>query len=289
MTLSPTNNLQSNVLNGVTAMSAVGGSVASLVTQQIALATVPLSISIALQILNNRRLMSQINAQQPTLAEVLPLKQQIQDMEGVNAQQQEQLNQLPHLKAQTTQLKNSIERHEESLQELPKDITELNQLVTTLSDDSKLLQQEKESLKAEQARIQEKLQLIQDIQSLSRTISEHPNSTEAIYLRGTSYEKIGDHSQAIEDYTATISLDATKAAAYHNRGKLYNAIGQGKAAIDDLRQAAQLYFTQGDIENYELSKQLTNTIYQSSSLEQNQSETKSNNQSDTTLIGNLFS
>ena len=217
------------------------------------------------------------------------MKQQIQDIEGVNAQQQEQLNQLPQLKAQTTQLRNSIERHEDSLQELPKEITDLNQLVITLSDDSKLLQQEKESLKAEQARIQEKLQLIQDIQSLSRTISEHPNSAEAIYSRGISYEKIGDHSQAIEDYTATIRLDATKAAAYHNRGKLYNEMGQGKAAIDDLRQAAQLYFTQGEIENYELSKQLTNNIYQSSSLEENQSETKSNNQSDTTLIGNLFS
>lgn len=289
MTLSPTNNLQSNVLNGVTAIGAIGGSVASLVTQQIALATVPLSFSIALQIFNNRRLMSQINAQQTTLVEVLPMKQKIQDIESVNAQQQEQLNQLPRLKEQTTQLENCIERHEESLQELPKDITELNQLVTTLIDDNTLLQQEKESLKTEQVNIQEKLQLIQDIQSLSRTISEHPTSVESFFLRGISYEKIKDYSQAIEDYTVVISMDATKAAAYHNRGKLFKEIGQGKTAIDDLRQAAQLYFTQGDIENYELSKQLTNTIYQSSSLEENQSETKGKNQSDTTLIGNLFS
>ncbi|WP_299490604.1 tetratricopeptide repeat protein [Acaryochloris sp. IP29b_bin.137] len=288
MTQSPTNNLQSNVLNGATAMGAIGGSVASLVTQQLALATIPLSFSIVLQIFNNRKLMSQLNAQQSTLAEVLPIKQQIQDIEGVNAQQQEQLNQLPLLTEQATQLQNSIEGHEASLQELPNDIAELNQQVSTLSNDKTLLQQEKESLKAEQVRIQEKLQLIQDIQSLSRTISEHPKSAKSIFLRGTSYEKIGDYTQAIEDYTATLRLDATNAAAYHHRGKLYKEIGQGKAAIDDLRQAAQLYFTQGDIENYELSKQLTNTIHQSSSLEDNQSETKGNDQSDTTLIGNLF-
>lgn len=289
MTLSPTQNLQSNVLNGVTAIGAIGGSVASLVTQQLALATVPLSFSIALQIFNNRKLMSQLNAQQPTLAEVLPMKQQIQDLEGVNSQQQEQLNQLLLLKEQATQLTSSVEYHEASLRELPKDIAELNQLVSSLSNDNTLLQQEKESLKAEQAHIQEKLQLIQDIQSLSRTISENPKSAKSIFLRGTSYEKIGDYTQAIDDYTATLRLDATNAAAYHNRGKLYKEIGQVKAAIDDLRQAAQLYFTQGDIENYELSKQLTNTIYQISTAEDNQSEKKSLNNSASTMIGNLFS
>ena len=58
--------------------------------------------------------------------------------------------------------------------------------------------------------------------------------------RGISYQNLGQHQRAIEDYHEAIRLDPQYALAYYNRGNAYSVLGQFQRAIEDHDEAIGL-------------------------------------------------
>jgi tetratricopeptide (TPR) repeat protein len=103
---------------------------------------------------------------------------------------------------------------------------------------------------------------IKDVESISQELRSQPDSANFFYQRGLSYEKLGNHTGAIENYTEAIKKDSSLAKAYHKRGVLYLDSGVKQKAVDDLRKAALLYFEQGDIDSYHLAREMSRNIYE---------------------------
>ena len=53
-----------------------------------------------------------------------------------------------------------------------------------------------------------------------------PTPTIDYFHRGTSYGKLGEHQQAIQDFDKSILLDFDHSLAYNNRGTVYYELGQ---------------------------------------------------------------
>jgi tetratricopeptide (TPR) repeat protein len=72
--------------------------------------------------------------------------------------------------------------------------------------------------------------------------------------RGNTYDTLGQHQQALEDYGRAIKLSPSYAAAYSNRGLTYAVLGRHRQALDDFDRAivldpdlAQAYYNRGNI------------------------------------------
>jgi tetratricopeptide (TPR) repeat protein len=66
-------------------------------------------------------------------------------------------------------------------------------------------------------------------------------------LRGYSYQQLGEHQKAVDDYSMAIKLEASEfhADRYRARADSYIALGNKAAAIKDLETAIALYQKQG--------------------------------------------
>ena len=58
--------------------------------------------------------------------------------------------------------------------------------------------------------------------------------------RGVAYAKLGQHTQAISDYTKTIEFNPKFAETYYNRGVAYATLGKPEEAKNDLLKAVEL-------------------------------------------------
>lgn len=83
------------------------------------------------------------------------------------------------------------------------------------------------------------------------------NSTDAdSYVgRGLTLSALGSKREAIADYSQAIDYNAFQGSAYYNRGVLYYNLGDTPKAMNDLRRAAELFNTQGDMDEYKRAKE----------------------------------
>ncbi len=83
------------------------------------------------------------------------------------------------------------------------------------------------------------------------------NSTDAdSYVgRGLTLSALGSKREAIADYSQAIDYNAFQGSAYYNRGVLYYNLGDTPKAMTDLRKAAELFNTQGDVDEYKRAKE----------------------------------
>ena len=125
-------------------------------------------------------------------------------------------------------------------------------------------------------------ELASKITELTLTLTDVSNSAKLHYQKAIDYEQMGEKLNAIEEYTKAIKIDSGYAEAYSQRGLLYSNTGSRKAAVEDLRKAAKLYFEQGDLDNYQKAKNMTQEIHQSDS-------TSNGQDSDQVLASGLFS
>ncbi len=127
-------------------------------------------------------------------------------------------------------------------------------------------------------------ELASKITKLTLTQTNVSSSAKLYYQKAIDYEQMGEKLKAIEEYTKAIKIDSEYAEAYSSRGILYTELGSKKAAVEDLRSAAKLYFEQGDLDNYQKTKNMTKEIHQLDST------SNSNQQdSDQVLASGLFS
>jgi tetratricopeptide (TPR) repeat protein len=79
----------------------------------------------------------------------------------------------------------------------------------------------------------------QAIDDFTLAIQHQPDDAAAYYNRGVAKAKLGQLDEAIEDYTLTIQHQPDDAAAYHNRGVAKQKLGQHDEAIADYSLAIQ--------------------------------------------------
>lgn len=82
--------------------------------------------------------------------------------------------------------------------------------------------------------------LLQNIETLTQTLSQHPQDAEAYYQRGESYLKLEKYEEAIQDYTKVIELAPQDARGYRARGLAYAEFAYADKAIADYQHALEL-------------------------------------------------
>ena len=66
-----------------------------------------------------------------------------------------------------------------------------------------------------------------------------PYNAGAFYIRGCSFEKLGDIDQSIEDFTTVLEIDPNHINAAYARGACENKRGNFAKAIDDYNMALE--------------------------------------------------
>jgi tetratricopeptide (TPR) repeat protein len=71
------------------------------------------------------------------------------------------------------------------------------------------------------------------IDDFSKALESHSKSAELFFLRGNSYNQIGQYKKAVADYTDAISLNGCNADFYKMRATAYEKLGElDKASTD---------------------------------------------------------
>ncbi|WP_299416461.1 hypothetical protein [Acaryochloris sp. IP29b_bin.148] len=298
-----------NLIDTLTVCAAIGGGVASLVTQQIAFASIPLSLTAILNLTNRRQQIAAVQEQQrmenahlirrcqdEAHAEIVVLKQ---SSEGVHAQiehltqqKTQALQTIATLTEQTDELKSVLTTLKQSQQQgevtfktlneqnqtsqtqvekLSTDMEDLKNAIAYLQSsasdlDSRVDAQQNNSqhLAAQTESVEELVEILREIDTLTQAISANPAIADHFYQRGLirkQLQRLEDHRIAMEDFSQAIQLEPTLANAYFERGLLKSDFDHKQHAVDDLRTAAKLYFEQGDLTQYEKARDLSQNIH----------------------------
>lgn len=270
------------------AITAMGGSMASLVFQQAQLVVIPLSLSVGLGMINRARMKTllsqrlQFSIAEASKANILNCQQYQADIEQLiqsHGQRQAALNQ----KYQTA-------------------ITKLIQTNGKLQKhlNSKFQKSDEQMLKLESAQNQtadaiKELNLtncIQTIESCDRVLRINAKDAEAYYSRGAARHELGDVPAAIKDYTQAIRLNVKSAKAYKNRGLAYIETNSQRDGVGDLQKASKLFFEQGEMGDYqEVQKNIKNvlkTLEVYSEADSSDNSQPGMNVTETVTVNNLF-
>jgi tetratricopeptide (TPR) repeat protein len=245
-----------DIVETLSVIGSIGGAIASLVFNQIALASIPLSVSVALNLLNRRRLLdASSQSNQTAIAQIVHENFKIQEQVGTLTEKLTQLQQLTTKKNGETQ---------DKVGTLTQQLAELQQLTTNLvpNQDNKNLNEYTQNLLNEQAKLANTVDCLREIETCSQTIRVNPNHATAYYNRGLRYERLGEQEAALGDYSEAIRLNPNYVEAYNSRGLAHAELGNKKGAVNDLRTSAKLFFEQGDIANYQIAKDFSKQLYE---------------------------
>jgi tetratricopeptide (TPR) repeat protein len=235
-------------------IGSVGGTVASLITQQFFFASIPLSVSVSLNLLNRRQLLNSITAKnQEQLAALISDKPSIAETPD-NSSNLEILSQLENLSQLVTKHSQQFDEIQEARNDQPS---------STLNYQS------------EQPT---------EIINPSEPIALDYQSATDYYKRGIEVKE-RDPDQAFIMFTEAINVEPQYADAYYQRALILSALKENKKAIEDLRMANKWYFQQGDLTSYQKAKEMEIKLHALSDTVKN----KPNKSSDIVRLSNLFS
>ncbi len=255
-------------------VGSIGGSIASVVTQQIVFASIPLSLAVAINLVNRRQVNSVDQTNQSVVTQLLQenlenqakfgtLTEQLAEVRQLNTGLEQRIQQhiqsLLNNQTLSVQLPNRIEEQVEASSE---QLVELQEFITDLGQRSSHLQRRTQLLRKGQTKIARIVGWLREIETCNQTIRSNPNSAHAYYSRGLSYQRLGAQEGAIEDYNHAIRLNSCYAEAYHARGVLRAALKDKKGAVKDLREAAKLFFEEGNIINYQKARDLSKKFHE---------------------------
>lgn len=227
----PPNSNWRDIVEILSVLGSIGGSIASVVTQQVLFASIPLSLSVALNLVNRRQVFNEVKHHQSAIAQIA--------QEDVETQAE--------------------------LGTLTEQLLEVQQRTTTLSQSAHDLEDYTQNLGNEQTKIAEMVGYLQEIEACTQTIRINPNCGEAYYNRGLIYQSLGNTQGAIGDYTEAICINPSYAKAYYTRGIIRADIGDKKKAVADLREAAKHFFAEGDIASYQTARDFSKKFHALSS------------------------
>ena len=217
-----------NMAETIAVVGSVGGSIASIFVKEIALASIPLSACVALNLINRQRLLNSIDTKHDKA--IATLSQQNQNDHSNISDRIAQIDR----SIIELQDKSEIDRNDisQQLQQIDSDIQKINSQYAELASKT--------------------AQMVQSTTS---------GSAELYYQNANSYQQMGDIEKAISEYTKAIKIDGSYAEAYVSRGLLFADMGKQQQAVKDLRQAAKSYFDREDLENYQQIKQKVQDIH----------------------------
>ncbi len=242
------------MLDGLSAVGLVSGAIVSFVTNNVAAAAVPIAVAVGLHIKNRRDLALEVSQKQETaIAQVV---------QNINQHQAALTEYLQKFQQETQGQQSQLRQHQEAgqkqlAQNLADQVTQLKQLIAGLTQNTEATTQ---NLDQQHKALEVIVNELRQMESASHVIEVDPKA-EAYYQRGLSRQRLGDRAEAIIDYTAALNLNGEYAAAYYNRGVVHAELGNRKPAVEDLRQAAKLYFEQGDLDNYHRARDLGKEFY----------------------------
>jgi tetratricopeptide (TPR) repeat protein len=246
----PPNTNWLDIVEILSVLGSIGGSIASVVTQQVVFASIPLSLSVTLNLVNRRRLLDETNQSNQTA-----IAQLVQENNEIKQSNQTAIASFVQQNGET----------QTKLATLTEQLAEVQQLTSTLGQDTSNLENYTQSLHNEQTKIVELVGYLQEIETCTQTIRINPNYAETYYNRGIIYQRLGDKEGAIGDYTQAIRINPSYAQAYHTRGLARADLGDKKGALNDLREAAKHFFEEGDIANYQIARDLSKKFHELSS------------------------
>jgi tetratricopeptide (TPR) repeat protein len=272
--------------------SVVGSIVATvpaIIYNQAALACVPISLSLALNVLNRRQLVTQLDSQH----------QNVQAQLAESRQQDTNLNtELGKVKLLTTTVTNE---HLETRSHLDETVVKLEQyqnnnqsaMVDLGQTLTAKLEQQQSSTEAAAAQLQQTLTgnleqyqgetqaaITEMVQTFSSNLSQATqylqeqhdnlqletaiiaNKPEAYCQRALNSIQAQQWESALADYTKAIEIAPDYAPAYRDRGLAKAELGDKKAAMADLRKATQLFFDSGDIPSYDNTRELSKNLHE---------------------------
>ena len=240
-----------NMAETIALVGSVGGSIASIFVEEIALASIPLSACVALNLINRQRLLNLIDAKNEKA--IATLSQQNQNDHNNIRERAAQIEQ----SIREIQNKSETDRNDisQQLQQIDLDIQKINSQYAQLASKT--------------------AQMVQSTTS---------GPAELYYQNANSYQQMGELELAISEYTKAIEIDDSHAEAYVGRSLLFADMGKQQEAVDDLRQAAKSYFDREDLENYQQIKQKVQDIHKSKT-----DSTPKQEDSEAVLASSLFS
>lgn len=277
-------------VEAISALGSIGGAVASVVINNAAFAAIPLSVSIALNLLNRRLLLDSIKQnnlitigqliqeQVTTQTDLEMLTQQVADFEQqTDKKHSEAQASLRLLDSQVQQINISFNQAQDINNQAIAQFKQENivtqiQLQTqlkTLSEQIEQLQQQsthvvqeqKHQFMNEQAKIAKTVDALREIETCTQSIRINPISATAFFNRGLSYQRLNDWDAAVGDFTEAIRVNPQYAEAYQSRGLAYADLGDKQAAVQDIREAARLFFEIGELEKYKIARDLSKKFY----------------------------
>lgn len=312
-------------------VSSIGGTVAAVVSQQIAMVMIPLSLTATINLANRRRQTGKMLEQQRVEVSLL-IQQNTDSMRNELSEAQQNNEQLQlkldELHEQDTQASEALQGLTTRTTQMGEEISSLNQLqdqnhsslaalseqqrsaVTQFDDLSSKMedlhnaiallqsttldlsnqvetqQNQSQFIAAQTKGVQELLETLRAIDTLTQAISDEPNVAESFYQRGVIRKRLQrneDQETVMNDFSRAIQLKPSYAEAYFERGIMASELGQKQRAVDDLHVAAKLFFEAGQLDQYEKAREV------SLNLHDLVSETMSNEESDDPmLVENLF-
>lgn len=242
----------------ITVASSIGVSIICIFLQKSLYASLLISASLLLNLVNRQRLLTVKEAtNQVSLGQV-----QESDLERVEKEfkakiknlaiKLENLSEFSH--TEFSQYKKESASIQEKVQKLQQSLFELDKIERDLDTGlSGLNQQQVEMSK-----------LVQELRILGHqnpSTNNESNSVDYYYNKGLICQDNGNVEQALENYSKAIELDNNYAPAYYNRGLAQIKIEQKRQAIEDLRKASQLYFENQDLDKYNQIKSLIQKLH----------------------------
>lgn len=211
-----------NLLENITVASSLGGTLVAIITEQIVFASVPLSLSVALNLINRRRLL-ELNNQKNQIV--------IASLIAENQVFKEQIN--------------SLQLTTEKYDVVGQDFTDIANKIAAKQDKlEELFHNFKKELLSKSVALQDN------------------SATEYFYEKGIASSQAEDLEKAVEFFAQAIINDSSNADAFYQRGLSLSQLNKKQKAVEDFRQAAKLYFHAGDLLNYRKAKAAINNVHQ---------------------------
>lgn len=255
-TASPsTTGSQANLLDGLSVLGLVVGAGASVAMNNVAAGVVPVALGVGLHIVNRRQLATEM-AQKQEAAIASVIQQVTQHQTALTEYLQKFQGEM------TTQLQQQSQTQEANHQSLVQSLAEqaeaFKQQLAALQGETT---QTQTAMKADHQSLTEVVGVLRSMVNHSHRIEANPEQAEAYYQRGLNHQSLGDREEALRDYSEAIRRNEALAGAYYQRGIIHAELSNRKQAVEDLRQAAKLYFEQGDLDNYHRARDLGKEFY----------------------------
>ena len=250
------NNSWLNIAEIIAVAGSIGGAIASIFLQKYLYVSLPLSASVALNLLNRQRMTHSITSTENRIEQLEKQNQQSEHLLSELSRELERQNEVT-----STELSGRLQADESKLSKMSREIQKINQHLLQVSNLNKNLDKSFNSLNKQQLQVSKLIKELFIDKNQGQTVLSVLDSADFCFNLALVNQEAGNHQQAIENYIKAIQLNPSFTQAYYHLGLLYTKTGDNRKAIDNLRKASQLYFKQNNLEKYQEIRSLSLQLY----------------------------